>query len=86
MVCCDDKTIGVGTGGDTVDKIHDLCDCLLARHKDFVLRVGLVPPRIDLIVVHIDHLFTGENAAQVCNLEGPNIIEPNTHAVVVILL
>ena len=69
MISSDDKPVCIRTGRDAADQVDNFRNRLLTGDKDFILGIGLIATGINLVVVHINHLFTGEDAAQLGNFE-----------------
>ena len=86
MICGDNEAICVGTGGDAPDQVNNLRYCFTTGNKDLILGIRLVASCVNLIVVNIDHLFTGKDTAQLRNFQRLDAIKLHTNCVCVVLL
>ena len=86
MISRYDKPVCIRAGGDAPNQVDDFRNRFLTGNENFVLGIGFVPTGIDLVVVHIDHLFAGEDAAQFSNLERLDAVKLDANAVRAVLL
>ena len=86
MISGDDKPVCIRAGRNAANQVDNLCDCLLTSHKHLIFGIGLVSTGINLIVVHIHDLFSGEDTAQIGNLEGLDTVKLDANAVRTVLL
>lgn len=80
VVSRDEEMDGIGTDSQPSDQPHNLVHGLLAGGENLILRAGLVPVGVDLILIHIDDLLAGKDLPQFGHLHGLEIIQLNTSA------
>ena len=68
MISRYDKPVCIRAGGDAPNQVDDFRNRFLTGNENFVLGIGFVPAGIDLVVVHINHLFAGEDAAEMVSI------------------
>ena len=86
MISRYDKPVCIRAGGDAPNQVDDFRNRFLTGNENFVLGIGFVPAGIDLVVVHINHLFAGEDAAEIGNLERFDTVKLDTCAVTAVFL
>ena len=86
MISRYDKPVCIRAGGDAPNQVDDFRNRFLTGNENFVLGIRFVPTGIDLVVVHINQLFAGENTAEIGNLERFDTVKLDTYAVHVVFL
>ena len=86
MLRSDQETVCIRICRDLPNQVHDLPDCFFAGDKYFIFRICLISTGIDLVVVHIDHLHTGEDTAQLILLQALDIIKLYADTICLMLL
>ena len=75
MIRRDDKVQRVRTARNAADHGGNLLHSLTAGGKDFVLGVGLVAARVNLVMVDVHDLLPGENSPQVVFFHGFQVVK-----------
>ena len=75
MVRRDDKVQRVRTARNAADHGGNLLHGLAAGGKDFVLGVGLVAARVNLIMIDVHDLLAGKNRPQVVFFHGFQVVK-----------
>ena len=80
VVSRNNEMCGIGAGSKPPDQPHDFVHSLLAGVENLILRAGFVSMGVNLILIHIDNLFTGEDLPQLSYFQGLDIVQLHTYA------